>query len=109
MICTIVKMRRKLERSIEASCCRYAEMQGWEHVKLDRAKRGWPDRLYLGPNSLVLLVEFKRPGERPRPQQLANHRRLSDLGHPVALVDSADQFRHLLDSLAGPSKRPEAS
>jgi hypothetical protein len=90
-------MRRKREIHIEEQCCRYAELQRWEHVKLDRAKRGWPDRLFFGPDGRSLMVEFKRPGEKLRPQQRATHRRLFGLGHPVIVVDSVAVFCALLD------------
>ena len=101
-------MRRRREIHIEEQCCRYAEIRRWEHIKLDKAKRGWPDRLFFGPDGRSLMVEFKRPGERPRPQQVATHRRLETLGHPVQVVDSFEDFRALLDSLAPRLSHPEA-
>ena len=96
-------MNSKLERDIENACVRYAELQGWEHIKLDRAKRGWPDRLFLGPDGRRLLVEFKRPGQKARPLQKAVHQRLFVLGHPVHLVDHVADFCLLLDHVKPPS------
>ena len=85
-----------LERDIERECNRIADKAGWLHIKTDKAARSWPDQFYLGPGSHLLIVEFKRSGQTPRPQQAANHRRLNHLGHPVTVVRSADHFRTLL-------------
>jgi hypothetical protein len=87
---------KKLEKHIENACIRHALERGWTHVKLDKAKRNWPDQLFLGPGGSVLLVEFKRPGEKPRPAQKRVHRLLAEIGHRVHVIDSADDFVDLL-------------
>jgi len=87
---------KPLERETERECNRIAEKAGWLHIKLDKAARGWPDQIYFGPACQKLIVEFKRSGQNPRPQQAANHRRLDYLGHPVTVVRSVDHFRKLL-------------
>jgi hypothetical protein len=89
--------RSQLEAHIEKKSCQYAESLDWDHIKLDKAKRKWPDRLFLGPNGQKLLVEFKRPGEVPRPQQDAFFYRLGKKFHKVHLIESVDQFKALLD------------
>ncbi len=86
----------QLESHIEKKSCQHAETLGYEHIKLDKAKRKWPDRLFLGPNGEKLLVEFKRPGENPRPQQEAFFYRLGKKFHQVHLIDSLDQFKDFL-------------
>lgn len=91
--------KRKLEKNIERKCVEYAASCGWMHIKLDRAKRGWPDQLFLGPNRRVFLVEFKRPGEVARPHQLSVHRQLSAVGFDVAILDSFEAFCHWFDRL----------
>ena len=93
--------RLPLERKLERDCVLHAERDGWRSVKLDNAARGWPDRLFLGPNSMSLLVEFKRPGQQPRPQQAAMHIRLRELGHPVSVVDNFDDFKELIANADG--------
>lgn len=90
------KPRAELEAHLEETCCRYAEAFDFVHIKLDRAKRKWPDRLLLGPKGARLLVEFKRPGEEPRKQQAAFHRRLRELGHEVHVIDTFEDFTHLI-------------
>lgn len=88
--------RRQLETDIEQKCIAYAVAQDCDYVKLDKAKKDYPDQLFFLPCSGTLLVEFKRPGEEPRKRQTVIHQRLAALGHPVSVVDSEDQFRRLL-------------
>lgn len=91
---------KPLEKHIEKACVRHAIERGWTHVKLDKAKRDWPDQLFLGPGAAVWLVEFKRPGEKPRPGQERIHRLLADLGHHVDVIDDVDAFKRLLERVA---------
>lgn len=86
----------QLERNLEKKCNEYATAEGWQHAKLEKGKRGWPDQIYFGPLGAVLIVEFKLPGQKPRPQQAAVHRRLFALGHPVSVVTSFSQFVSLM-------------
>ena len=88
--------RSRLEVHIEEKSCKHAEALGYEHVKLDKAARRWPDRLFLGPNGEKLLVEFKRPGEVPRPQQAAFFYRLGKKFHKVHIIESVDEFKSLV-------------
>lgn len=85
-----------LERHLEHKCNKHAESLGWMHVKTDLAARGWPDRIYFGPSGQLLLVEFKRPGQKPRKQQAVRHKQLRVLGHPVSVIFSFDAFCELL-------------
>ena len=90
------KSRVALERQLENQCCLYAEAFGFVHVKLDNAKRKWPDRLFLGPDGARLIVEFKRAGETARKQQENFHEELAAMGHTVHLIDNFDDFTHLV-------------
>ncbi len=92
-------MPGKLERSIEQACVEHAYKLGFISIKLDKAARSWPDRLFLGPSSQSLLVEFKRPGQKPRVQQVVRHKQLAELGHPVSVIDNLGDFAALLDEL----------
>ena len=87
---------RPLEKTIERKCVSYAENLGWISIKLDKAKRGWPDRLFVGSAARTFFVEFKRPGERRRKQQIGNHQRLDARGHSVEVIDSYDDFVELM-------------
>lgn len=90
-------MQLPLEADIESESVAYAAEQGCKNVKLDKIERSLPDQLFFLPLSQTLLVEFKRPGENPRPQQAARFRQLRDLGHPVTVCRSVAEFRDLLD------------
>lgn len=85
-----------LEKYVEKKSCEYAESLGYEHIKLDNAKRKWPDRLFLGPSGQIFIVEFKREGEVPRPQQGAFHRKLTRMGHTVHVIDTLEDFKNLI-------------
>lgn len=91
-----------LEKYVEKKSCEYAESLGFEHIKLDRAKRKWPDRLFVGPFCL-LFVEFKREGEKPRPQQAHFHFKLNGMGHKVHVIDTLEDFKRLLSVNEQPS------
>lgn len=86
----------RLEKYLEQKCVQYAKAFGFECIKLDKAKRAWPDRLFLGPGATALLVEFKRPGEKPRKQQDALHIKLRELGHSVHVIDDFEDFAQLI-------------
>lgn len=86
----------QLERDLEKKCNMLAEASGWQHAKLEKGARGWPDRIYFGPFGALLIVEFKLPGEKPRKQQAAVHARLDKLWHPVSVISSFEKFSSLL-------------
>jgi hypothetical protein len=56
---------------------------------------GLPDRMFLG-HGLVIFVEFKRPGQKPRKRQEFVHRLFERLGHKVHIVDSSEQLVDIL-------------
>lgn len=49
-----------------------------------------PDRLCFMPGGRVFLVECKAPGQKPRPAQAREIKRLRDLGVEVHELDSKD-------------------
>ncbi len=92
-----------LEADIEAQCVEIVEALGGECLKLDRIRgyRGRTDRLFLLPEGKHVIVEFKRPGETPGPQQLARHRKLNNIGHKVHVLDTVEDFQSLLWATLG--------
>lgn len=77
------------ERQLESKAVRYAEKLGFHAVKFkDPGRRGAPDRLFLGPRGRALFVEFKAPGEKPRPDQVVYMARLTRRGFIGAYCDS---------------------
>lgn len=105
MICTL---RPPLEKDIERKCIEHAESQGWRHVKLDKAARSWPDQLFLGPGRKMWFVEFKRPGEKLRKQQIERCKEIATLGFPVSLIFSYRSFCAFFETLNLSADHPSA-
>ena len=88
-----------LESILEARTCHYAITRGVLVLKLNViGRRGWPDRLLIHKGR-VALVEFKRPGGRPRIQQIMVHERLAEHGFKPAIVDNLAAGKRLVDKL----------
>ena len=80
-----------LERAIEAAFMRGMKKLGVEALKLNlQGNRGWPDRLVLLPGR-ALFIEFKRPGEGPRPLQRFIHAKIEALGFEVCTYADAKE------------------
>lgn len=90
------------ERDIEA----YLRVQvkaagGWAPKWTSPGNSGVPDRIVFLPGGLSVLVELKAPGGKPRPLQLAQHKRLRELGQDVRVIDSREQVDEMLRELIG--------
>lgn len=96
-----------LEKHIERRCCaRVLDELGVVSVKLvTPGATGYPDRMFLIPGGSILMIEFKAPGESPRPKQLHIHARLKQLGFRVEVHDDEEaafeSVKRLLDSGLG--------
>lgn len=76
------------ESDIEKAVCSYARKAGCIVLKGDpRNNRGAPDRILLRRGK-VLLIEFKRAGAKPRPNQLKWQRHLTDGGFTALVIDN---------------------
>ena len=60
---------------------------------------GMPDRVVLLPHGKFGFVEVKRPGEQPRPLQIARHRLLRKLGFLVFVLDGEEQIGGMIDEI----------
>lgn len=82
-----------LERTIEDACLRRANKNGWMSRKMNgMGFNSWPDRLFIAPNGDHIYVEFKRPGQKPTTKQLALHKRMTQQGCTVLVVDNTQDF-----------------
>ncbi|MBI1620091.1 VRR-NUC domain-containing protein [Aquamicrobium sp. cd-1] len=84
---------------VEKPVVRYALARGWKlgwKLRID-GRNGSPDRWFLR-NGVWLVIEFKRPGGKLRPQQVLRIKELRENGQPVHVIDNADVGRALIDS-----------
>jgi len=51
---------------------------------------GMPDRIIILPGGKMGFVEVKAPGQKPRPLQNLQHKKLRNLDVPVYVLDSPD-------------------
>ena len=60
---------------------------------------GLPDRICLFPNGIVVFVELKSTGEKPRKIQLSVHKKLRELGFRVEVIDTIEDVESLVYEL----------
>lgn len=65
-----------------------------------KTRIGDPDRIILLGGGTVLFVELKRPGEKPRPEQLREHERLRALGFSVYVIDTKQGVLGFIEEVA---------
>ena len=84
------------EDEIEDECVAIAEADGWLVRKMAYVgRRGCRDRDFY-KDGVLLMVEFKAPGEKPRKDQAEEHKVLKANGFDVHVIDNVDDFRRLL-------------
>lgn len=77
------------EKDIEKYLIKGIETQGGMCVKFPPLFfRGFPDRIVLMPKGVIVFVELKAPGEKPRLIQTKVHARLKALGFRVEVIDN---------------------
>lgn len=83
------------ELALERRCREYARANGWVCCKLEKnGCKGIPDDLFISPDQVCYLVEFKKDEkQKPRPEQAVWLARFSKIAH---LVSSFDEFCRVL-------------
>ncbi|MGO4938583.1 VRR-NUC domain-containing protein [Fundicoccus sp. Sow4_D5] len=90
-----------LEKNIEMYFNKQIKKMGGLSRKFTSpGQRGVPDRIAI-LNGQVYFVELKRPGQKPRPDQLAEHRTLAKHGVKVYVLDSKYAVDVWLENLKG--------
>lgn len=88
------------ESELEDDCIKIAESLGWVTRKMQYiGRRGCRDRDFYKDGHAV-FVEFKAPGEKPRPDQRIERKLLSGVGIKIHVIDNEDDFRRLLSESA---------
>lgn len=86
------------EETVERHLCDQVRKEGGIAYKFRSPNRKHvPDRLCLFPDGVTIFVETKRPGEKPRPGQEREHKRLRSRGHRVEVVDSKAGVQGVID------------
>lgn len=60
---------------------------------------GMPDRLLLIAKGRVAFVEVKAKGKKPRPLQVARHKKLRELGFKVYVLDDEKQIETIIQEV----------
>ncbi len=91
------------ESLIERKVCRDALTDhGIPNVKMTiSSENGWPDRMFLIPGGRPYLIEFKSPGQKPRPKQVHVHEMLRGLGYDV---DTFDAYEPAIEAILQKAK-----
>jgi hypothetical protein len=95
-------LRRARENDLRDKVCKDAlHIFGIRSLQLDlRHDAGWPDRLVLISGGRPAFMEFKRPGEVPRPLQIHRLETLIKLGYDACWVDNyADAMLYITKRL----------
>lgn len=89
-----------LEKDVEQALVRQVRKAGGIAPKLTSpANAGIPDRLIILPPGKVCFVELKAPGKKPRPLQVRQMERLTQLGCMVRVIDHPNQIQELIHEI----------
>jgi hypothetical protein len=80
------------EKIIERAACRkIKERFGILSTKIEQTSiNGFPDRIFWPPYGSPILIEFKAPGQKPRPSQVKIIKYLRKCGYQVEVCDNVD-------------------
>lgn len=88
-----IESEKKLEKKLVSEVKRIG---GWCIKMLTNHITGLPDRLCLFPDGIVVFVEVKTAGEKPKRIQTLVHSRLTRMGFEVLVIDSSDQIKEFI-------------
>lgn len=87
-----------LESQIENRVVLAAKVNGYQVRKVCWfGGRNAPDRLFMKPGR-GFFVEFKAPGEAPRPGQVREIRRMREAGFEVHVIDNLEEGLRLVEA-----------
>lgn len=87
------------ESEIERHLCEQVHQWGGEVRKLKWInRRGAPDRIVMMQGKTI-FVELKAPGEKPKPHQIREHKRLHAMGQKVFVIDTKEQVNDLMKEI----------
>jgi len=87
-----------LESQIENPVVDAAKANGYQVRKVCWfGGRNAPDRLFMKPGR-GFFIEFKAPGEAPRPGQVREIRRMREAGFEVHVIDNLEEGLRLVEA-----------
>lgn len=98
-----------LEKNIEQTVVDWAKEHGFLALKVKFVDNGYPDRLFISPSGHTIFIEFKRPGEQPRPLQSYRIAELVKRGIPATWTNSAVEGINILRAALESSRLPDES
>lgn len=88
----------RAESKIESHAVKKGESLGAEVRKVVyQGRKGSPDRWFFFPGAQLLIIELKRPGEKPEPLQKHEMNELRKKGFYVAWTDSIEGVDRIFD------------
>lgn len=72
---------------------------GWAPKWVSPGNNGVPDRIVFFPGLAAVFIELKAQGKKPDKLQLAQHRRLHNLGQVVRVIDSKEQVDRFIEEM----------
>lgn len=99
---------KPLESKIEAYLAKRVKAVGALTYKFKSTVNGVPDRLVI-LDGKTHLVEVKRPGEKPRANQVKCHADIASRGVPVHVVDDRDSVDAFVRDVLGVTEVVESS
>lgn len=85
------------ESKIESAVTDHAKSLGWVCFKFISGTSGVPDRVYIR-KGVVLFVEFKATGKKPRKLQIYVINKMIKAGAKVYVIDSIEKGKELFNA-----------
>lgn len=93
------------EKSVERKLVELTKLSGGLCIKLLTYQfTGLPDRMCLFNGGIIIFVELKTTGEKPRKIQLVVHRMLRNLGFRVEVIDTIKGVEDLIKEIENERK-----
>lgn len=95
------------ERDIEEYLRQRVKVAGGRAYKwVSPGNAGVPDRIVMLPGGRTAFVELKAPGKKPSPLQIAQGKKISNLGQVVVVIDSKQGVDEFITKLAAGGAPP---
>ena len=85
-----------IERSLNKAI---KDLGGWNIKLLSSFIKGLPDRVCLLPKGKIIFVEVKSTGKKPTKAQQLVHKRLTELGFKVYVIDKIHDIDELVNQI----------